>query len=260
MKLMKSIIKYSVAVISIIGLIIAVPASKAIYDTRGRTVLEFDITQNRELIYFSDYGEPPQFAIWLNDTKTGKYHTVFVTHRAATGDWVGKTEIPAVLPLWYEIHKTESGREGLPTYNDPAIIAITGATPQQDHFKIRVEVEPKSEWDCYIEVNLAGDFNQYYREYGDMGEIIDEYADGQPAVVYKAGINAEVGHNVVPELVGISVLGNLPGKETVQPITEKITTAHEIFCDIKIKVIRPKPAILKWKYAKIGKIDFNDAM
>jgi hypothetical protein len=35
--------------------------------------------------------------------------------------------------------------------------AVLGATPKDDYFSIRIEVEPGSEWNYWIEMNLAGD-------------------------------------------------------------------------------------------------------
>ena len=41
--------------------------------------LLFTICQERKVYERSDYGEAPQFAIWLEHKETGEIHTVFVT-------------------------------------------------------------------------------------------------------------------------------------------------------------------------------------
>ena len=46
------------------------------------------------------YGDPPQLAIWLEHLETGELKSLFVTYRAATGNWRGKFECPVALPYW----------------------------------------------------------------------------------------------------------------------------------------------------------------
>jgi hypothetical protein len=205
--------------------------------THNRVILEFDIVQNEELILFSGYGEPPQFAIWLEDPVSGKLQTVFVTYRSATGDWEGKFECPVSLPRWFEVYQQETSTTELPRIDTPAPIAVTGATPKADHFKIRAEVEPGSHWICWIEVNLAADFNADYQQYNETEGTFDTHFSGQPALVYRGEITAVVGECLSPQLYGMSVVSASQG-QTVQPVSKHITTAKNIFKSINIRAIR----------------------
>ncbi len=182
-----------VFVVSLIVLIVmAVLFVQAVVKTFGRTQLEFDIEQNQELILFSNYAEPPQFAIWLENAETGQLKTVFVTYRSAQGDWVGKVECPGSLPLWFEVFKREYMVDTLPGRSKAVPIAITGATPKADHFKVCVEVPPGSEWICWIEVNLAGDFNEHFDSLsGNPNAVKDD--SGQASIIYKAKIEGKNG-------------------------------------------------------------------
>jgi len=215
---------------------------RTIYRTQGRVMLEFDIHQNPDAILFSAFGEPPQFAIWLEDSQTGHLQTVFVTYRSATGDWVGKVECPDALPRWFEVYKQEMNTTTLPRLNaSSAIIAVTGATPQAEHFKIRAEVPPGSDWICWIEVNLAGDFNAAYRQYDEDLQTVDIHFSGQPALVYRGKIHAVTGEEVEPELYGQSSVEN----PVVRPVSTGVTTAKDIFQSIHIRAIKPNPKLFE---------------
>jgi hypothetical protein len=90
-------------------------------------------------------------------------------------------------------------------------------------------------------MNLSGDYNEHYPEYNEVSKKTDDYGTGQPALVYKAYIEAVEGNIVVPEIVGMSVL-NKKG-EIIQPL-EGITTAQNVFDEITIAVVKPKPKIM----------------
>lgn len=221
--------------------------------TLGRTQLEFDIHQDQELILFSAYAEPPQFAIWLENPDTGQLKTVFVTYRSAQGDWVDKAECPGSLPLWFEVFKRENQVDSLPGIDKSAPMAITGATPQAEHFKIRVEVPSGSEWICWLEVNLAGDYNEYFDSLsGNPNAIMDE--SGQASIVYKATVFSREDEVFYPEIVGC-VDATKDFKDMIQPL-EGVTTAKDIFKEVSIKVIKPKPSLFGWSY-KYRKVEMN---
>jgi hypothetical protein len=205
--------------------------------TWGKTEIEFRIHINEELVLQSVYGESPTFAIWIENPETGEAKTIFVTNRAGVDDWEGKVEVPTALPAWDSI----SRKENQPNQTDINVDAITGATPQPGYFTTRVRVRPGSRWTCWIEMNLAGDYNEHYKEFDKVSKMTDEFGTGQPAIVYKADIKAVSGNTVIPEVIGMSVLKER-GK-IIQP-QEGITSALNIFDEITISVVRPKPKIL----------------
>lgn len=210
--------------------------------TWGTTELEFRIHINEQLVQESAFGESPTFAIWLENPETGANKTVFVTRRAAVGDWEGKARVPVALPRWFEVYQSENETHDLPTLDKPAAIAITGATPKPGYFTTSVRVEPESNWICWIEVNLSGDYNEYYQEYNQEENIEDEFGTGQPALLYKAEIQAVLENTITPEISGISII-NTEGKNIIQP-RKGITTASKIFDELSIVVVKPKPKIL----------------
>ena len=240
MKLLRWII---VAVLVLVLLILVArsvlrPPDQVVLQPGGRTVLEFDIHQYKDLIVITPFSEPPQYAIWLEDPVSHKLQTISVSYRSATGDMVGKAECPACLPRWFEIYEQETGNVGPPTQDSPAPEAITRATPQDENFKIRYEVEPGSRWICWLEMNLAGDFNEKYQEYDPEAKTVDWDYDGQPSLIYRAEITATPGKEFVPQLYGQATL---EGK-IVRPVSDDVTTARNVFKSIKIRVVRPEPS------------------
>ena len=106
----KKIVKTDI-VLFLSGIIIAgIIAGIVIAKTRGRTLIQVDIHQNKQLIYLSTFAEPPQFAIWLENPATKELKTVFVTHRVAIGDWEGKANVPVALPQWFKLFRGNTSR------------------------------------------------------------------------------------------------------------------------------------------------------
>ncbi len=216
-----------------------------LYAFRGtwrKADLEFRIHINEQLVQESAFGESPTFAIWLENPETGAKQTVFVTRRAAAGDWEGKARVPVSLPRWFQVYQEENEINDMPTFDKPAAIAITGATPKPGYFAARVRVEAESNWICWIEVNLSGDYNEHYQEYNHEENIEDEFGSGQPALLYRADIQAVLEHTVTPEITGISIIDDEAGSVIRLPIG--ITTASNIFDELSIVVVKPRPKIL----------------
>ena len=195
----------------------------AFLNTRGKTDLLIRIHINKKLVQQSGFGESPTFAIWLENAENHEMHTVYVTRRAAEGDWEGKAEVPVALPKWFEVQKSEnnSGQRKADGYS--------GATPKPGYFTAKASLIPNSRWICWIEVNLAGDFNEYYP--GNIHEESDQdkYLSGQPAILYRAEIVSTPGEIIKPSIVGMTLLGTADGK-IIQPlkgITNAIQNTHQ---------------------------------
>jgi hypothetical protein len=206
--------------------------------TWGRTVFQIDIHQNKKIIHLSNFAEPPQFAIWLENKETKEIRTAFVTHRVAKGDWEGKANVPVALPLWFKLFKGAKQKEE----KHVPEMAITGATPKNDYFSIRIEVPPGSEWICWIEMNLAGDFNESYPEVDLKTLREDEFSNGQPALIFRAEVKATEGLKFKPVIVSQSVWDK--GTVKVEPVSDGITTARNVFDDINVTVLKPKPKLI----------------
>jgi hypothetical protein len=230
----KRIIK--LAIKTAIALVIAVVATAGfvIWRTVGKVEIKFDIHMNSEAIYFSTYAEPPQFAIWLENPKNGELRQVFVTYRAARGDWEGKSDVPVAVPHWTTLFRD---------HDNEKVDGVSGATPKKESFVVQVEVSPGSEWICWLEMNLAGDYNEYYPQFNRITLQEDEFSCGQPALLYKADIKAERGNDYTPTLEFMSLWDN--GTNTLAPVDSTITTAQNVFDTISISIVKPKPRIFK---------------
>ncbi|NLO03821.1 MAG: hypothetical protein GX126_16140 [Bacteroidales bacterium] len=215
---------------------------------RGRTLLQFDIHQNEKMIFLSTYAEPPQFAIWIENVKTGELQTVFVTKRVSTGDWEGKANVPVALPRWFELFKGENKSHKVISGDE--FNAVTGATPKDDYFSVRVEVKPGSTWVGWIEMNLAGDYNETFPELNLETFEEDIYACGQPALLFNDTVTASEGNEYNPSLYAQSVWES--GVNRIEPVSEGVTTAREVFDTLRISVIKPRP-----KFIDKNKIDYE---
>ncbi len=232
-KIIVRLLNALLAVLFVVGCLVIYAYSH----TWGKTELEFKIHINEELILESVYGESPTFAIWIENPETGEAKAIFVTNRAGEDDWEGKADVPTALPQWDSISK--KNKQTGPT--DLNVDAVSGATPKPGYFTTRVGVNPESKWICWIEMNLAGDYNENFPNFDKVTKKTDDFGTGQPAIVYRADIEAVDGNTAVPEVVGMSVL-NEQGK-IIQPL-EGITTALDVFDEITISVVKPKPKIL----------------
>lgn len=204
--------------------------------TEDRVQVEFNIHINKKACYLSTFSEPPQFAIWLENLSNKDIQPVFVTYRAGSGDWEGKSDVPAALPRWNSVSS-----ENIKIAGDDEI-AISGATPKADFFRVRAEVRPGSEWICWIEMNLAGDYNEFYPQFNQVTLQEDEYACGQPALLYRTDIEAREGLKYTPQTILLSFWNN--GRNDLVPFDSTITTAQNIFDEISLEIVKPKPKIV----------------
>ena len=200
----------------------------------GNASLSFTIHQEREVYDRSDYGEAPQFAIWLENIESGEIKTVFVTYRTATGDFAGKAECPVSLPAWIGAFREETGRDDIPTLKNPAFDAVTGATPRGKKFRTRVQVPEGSKWTYYVEVNVSGD---YTAEFPEMAPdwTTDIHGNGQPSIIYRGKISCTEGEEDTPELMGRTEQMFL-STDIITDLTG-IGNAKEVFSSIEVACI-----------------------
>jgi len=207
-------------------------------DEPGKVRIEFHIQQDTDLILFSDFGEPAQCAIWLEDPETHATQDVFVTRRAGRGEWDGKAECPAALPRWFHVFALASGTKGPPTREHPVPDGISQATPKGDRFSCSVEVAAGRRQIIWVEVNLSGDYNATFPAADETSGGIDTDCSGQPSLVYRTEFEAVPGFRVVPELYAYTVPRTRKG-ELCRDLAP-ITTAKEVYPSIEIRVERPE--------------------
>ena len=205
--------------------------TNSVQNKSDEAILKFEIHQEQKIYERSDYGEPPQFAIWLENKKSGKIKTVFVTYRTATGDFEGKAECPVSLPAWIGAFRKETGRDDLPTVKNPADKAITGATPKIKSFSAEVSVPKNSNWYYYIEMNVSGDYNSDFPRMKSNGWF-DFQGNGQPSIVYRGTISGKPGEKSKPTLIGRTEQMYLSTE--IIPYHDGITEAKEVFSMIKV--------------------------
>ena len=167
----------------------------------GETVrLAFRVKIDRQVYIQSDWGHPPQLAIWLEEPGGGKIRTLWVTYRTGACDWTGKAACPVSLPYWVGRYNRETNTTGPPTYQRPVADAITQPTPKNE-FRMAAEVPRGSTWDYFIEVNVSGDYNAAFPSVRDDG-VEDQQGNGQPSLIYQGRITAKPGSRSSPKLVG----------------------------------------------------------
>ena len=155
--------------------------------------LQFSFEINKEIYLKTNYGQPPQIAIWIESTDSSIIKTVWVTHRTAKQDWKGKIECPVSLPFWE--YKTLGKRQ------DQVIDAVSKATPKEGLITATVSVPLNSQWKYYIEVNVSADYNNKFSYWSKDG-LPDSEANGQPSLIYSGHILADGKNFSTPVLVG----------------------------------------------------------
>ncbi|MBN2279134.1 MAG: hypothetical protein JXQ65_00985 [Candidatus Marinimicrobia bacterium] len=183
---------------------------------------------------------PPQFAIWLEDTLGNYLSTIYVTSKIANESWLanGDNRRQEALPHWC-FQRGVKYTDGLylPTKENPFTDCITGATPktnktiQLDFEKVDEPVVIKAEF------NHSTDWNDYFPEKAKKGNANysgGKGGSGQPAIVYSDTIDYQ--NSVYQlELIGRSSADGSTGD--LYNDFEKLTSAKEIIESIKVEVV-----------------------
>ncbi len=192
--------------------------------------LLFKLTINPEVYIETDWGQPPQLAIWLERPDGSKIKTVCVTHRTASGRWMGKSECPVSLPYWVGRYNKETKTIGPPSFRRPAADAISRPTPKKE-LLAEVHVPAGDTWDYFIEVNASGDFNEAFPSIL-KDSIEDQQGNGQPSLIYRGRIKATIGSRGTPKLLGRTE--QLEPVTRVTPNMAGVTTAKRLLSAITV--------------------------
>jgi hypothetical protein len=182
---------------------------------------------------------PPQFAIWLEDTSGNYLSTVFVTHKIAVEGWQANKGNRRKESLPYWCHQRGIVYEDgllLPTKEQPLTDAITGATPKEDKTIRITPVNLEKPFVIKAEFNHSVDFNDFFPESAKEGD--DNYTggaqgSGQPAVIYAATVYPDTKHTVL-EPIGYSSPDGSTGHIYLD--LEKLTTAKSIVKSIHLTI------------------------
>lgn len=193
--------------------------------------IKFKLSINRNVYIYTNYGEPPQFAIWLENPDTSFYRTVWVTHRSGKNDWVGKIECKVALPYWdYRRQRVQQTQPPLKEMD-----GLTGATPKKGEMLATITVPVNSHWRYYIEVNASGDYNENFPYWSDMG-LPDSEGNGQPSIVYSGNITAQEGIQSKPKLIGRT--DQWSNFSTLYTDIDKITSAKKLIENITVEIVQ----------------------
>lgn len=189
---------------------------------QNKATLQFSLNLDVKIYDYSDYGEPPQIAIWLEHKITGRVRTVFVTRRTAQNEWKGKIHCPVSLPYWQSRNKNTLLPDG-----------VSGATPK-NRLTCTIDVTKGSEWNYFIEVNISGDYNAAFPAMTDSGTP-DSQGNGQPSLIYKGMITALPGQMDSPRLTGRTM--QMLAADRINMDLLGITNARQVLSSISVKVV-----------------------
>jgi len=193
--------------------------------------VNFKMSINRNVYIYTNYGEPPQIAIWLENPDTSFYRTVWVTNRSGKNDWVGKVECKVALPCWD--YKRQMVQESQPTLEE--MDGLTGATPKMGELYASITVPVNSRWQYYVEVNASGDYNENFPYWSDTG-LPDSEGNGQPSIVFCGHITAQEGIQSKPKLIGRT--DQWSNFSTLYTDIDKITSAKKLVENITVEIVQ----------------------
>ena len=207
-------------------------SEKFISTDSNNVILEFSFNINSETYQQTNYGEPPQLAIWIETLDSKIIKTTWVTRRAATNDWRGKIECPVALPYWESKIETKiqfNTRGKRNTHLD----AVSGATQKEGRFSASILVPRNSSWKYFIEVNASSDYNKVFTYWSKEG-LPDSQANGQPSLVYGGRIIADGVSPDIPVLIGRTQQRH--AVDSLSNDLSGITTAKHLIEEINVKL------------------------
>ena len=184
---------------------------------------------------------PPQFAVWIEDTEGNYISTIYATYKIATESWISNNgnRRKEALPYW--CHKrgiVYSDGLFLPTKKQPLTDGITGATPKVDK---EIQLNLKEFTKPIVikaEFNQSLDFNNFFPE--NAKETDSNYSggkegSGQPAVIYAATIYPNATRTYL-KLIGHSSSDG--SSSEIFTDLNKLTSAKNIVGNIYVDIIK----------------------
>jgi hypothetical protein len=179
----------------------------------------------------------PQIAIWI-ETEDGHYvDTIYVTHRAAVGDWrsAGGSRRPESLPVWSHKRGVVAA-DGLymPDKAKRLPDAITGATPKAafaKEWKLPASLVPGN-YRIRVELNSSFDWSDAYPDKLPKSDPRRTEANGQPSIVWECVL--KIGGAASKAALAPLGTGSLRGEDgAVKPGLEGITSALDLAAAIE---------------------------
>lgn len=183
---------------------------------------------------------PPQFAIWIEDTSGNYISTIYVTAKMANESWISNSgnRRKEALPHWcYQRGVQYDDGLYLPTKENPFTDCITGATPKADkNLKLALN-ELEYPFVIKAEFNHSIDWNDNFPKNATKGD--ENYSggkegSGQPAVIYSAGIDG-TSDTYELQLIGRSSADGSDGN--IYNDLEKLTSAKSIVKSITVEIM-----------------------
>lgn len=183
---------------------------------------------------------PPQFAIWLEDTGGNYLTTLFVTHKIAAEAWVANegNRRKESLPHWcFQRGVVYEDGLMLPTKQKPFTDGISGATPKENKTIALRAGGLRKPFIIKAEFNHSIDFNDYFTEDAKPGDTYysgGKSGSGQPAVVYTDTLFTETNYTEL-KLIGHSSPDGSQGR--IYPDLRVLSTAKHIVKKISVTLI-----------------------
>jgi len=198
-------------------------ASALLADSAETECIVLSFSVNPFAYRWSNFGEAPQIAVWLVNTDSSFYKTIWVSHRAGLNKWLGKVECREALPVW---DKHRAGSREKPD-------AVSGATVKSGSFSTIIQVLPGKKYLCYCEVNASGDYNTEFASWSKAGKP-DYDGNGQPSLIYKGSVDLPAGRVENPKLIGRTDQFRTDG--VIHADTSGITTAKDLISGLQMQI------------------------
>lgn len=194
--------------------------------TERKASFKIEITLDPAAYRYTNFGEPPQLAVWLESKDAKGFYPLWVSQRAAKNNWKGKIECPLALPYWEGRRKHSA--------QDINVDAFSGATPLNDSLSIPGYGQLAGTWYLFVEVNVSADYNKAFA-YWSADHYPDSEANGQPSLIYRGAIDFSSRDIHLPQPLGRTkqfavsdtLVHSLAGMTTAKNLLKKVDVIFE---------------------------------